>query len=204
VAGRTRGAATGGTEAEPSDRILTVPNGLSALRLVGVPVFLVLVLSGRNGGAAVVLMASGATDYLDGKIARRYGLVSRVGALLDPIADRLYILTTLVALAARQVIPWWLVAVLLGREVFMTVVLVLLRARGIGPLPVHFLGKAATFNLLAAFPLLLLGQGASGSAVAVRAIGWAFAWWGTGLYWVAGAQYATQAAALLRRPRDVA
>jgi len=188
--------------AAASDRILTVPNVLSALRLVGVPLFLWLLVRGDNGWALLVLMASGITDYLDGKIARHYGLVSRVGQLLDPIADRLYVLTTLLALAWRETIPWWLVAVLLGREVFMGVVLLVLRPYGYRDLPVHFVGKAATFNLLYAFPLLLLGDGDGTLAAMARPVGWAFAWWGTVLYWVAGALYAWQAAGLIRAVRQ--
>ncbi|MGL5858510.1 MAG: CDP-alcohol phosphatidyltransferase family protein [Angustibacter sp.] len=181
-----------------SDQVLTVPNVLSALRLVGVPVFLWLILTEQDGWALAVLMASGVSDYLDGKIARRFGLESRLGELLDPVADRLYILSTLLGLAIRDVIPWWLVAALVGREVFMAVVLLVLRGHQLGPLPVHFVGKAATFNLLYAFPLLLLGDGTSGLAEAARAIGWAFAWWGTGLYWLAAALYAVQARALIQ------
>jgi cardiolipin synthase len=181
-----------------SDRVLTVPNVLSFLRLLGVPVFLWAILREHDVLALVLLMASGVTDYLDGKIARHFGLVSRVGQLLDPIADRLYIVSTLLGLAWRDVIPWWLVALLLGREAFMGVVLLVGRTRGIGTLPVHFVGKAATFNLLYAFPLLLLGVGDGTLATVARPIGWGFAWWGTGLYWVAGILYAIQMFRLLR------
>jgi cardiolipin synthase (CMP-forming) len=185
-----------------SDRVLTVPNVLSALRLVGVPVFLWLLVRGDDGWALLVLMASGITDYLDGKIARHYGLESRVGQLLDPIADRLYVLTTLLALAWRDVIPWWLVVVLLARDVFMALVLVALRPYGYTDLPVHFVGKAATFNLLYAFPLLLLGDGNGLLATLARPVGWGFAWWGAVLYWVAAALYAWQAAGLIRAARS--
>ncbi len=181
-----------------ADRVLTVPNALSALRLVGVPVFVWLILDERDGWAVLLLMASGVTDYLDGKIARRFGLESRVGALLDPLADRLYILTTLLGLGWRQIVPWWLVVVLLGREVFIAALLPLLRRHGYGPLPVHFVGKAATFNLLYAFPLLLLGDGDGTLAAVARPVGWGFVWWGTGLYWVAGVMYAVQTVRLTR------
>jgi cardiolipin synthase len=187
--------------AATSSRVLTVPNALSALRLVGVPVFLWLLVRGSDGWALLVLMASGVTDYLDGKIARRYGLESRVGQLLDPIADRLYVLTTLLALAWRDVLPWWLVVVLLGRDVFMALVLAALRPYGYTDLPVHFVGKAATFNLLCAFPLLLLGAGDGWLSDVSLPVGWAFTWWGTTLYWVAGALYAWQAAGLVRAAR---
>lgn len=185
-----------------SQRVLTLPNVLSTLRLAGVPVFLWLILGRHDGWALLVLALSGATDYLDGKIARRFGLESALGALLDPVADRLYILTTLLGLAWREVIPWWLVAILLGREAYMSLVLLWLRRNGFGTLPVHFVGKAATFNLLYAFPLLLLGEGTSAFARAALPIGWAFAWWGTALYWLAAVLYTVQAVSVVRaRPR---
>ena len=186
-----------GTTRSP-DRFVTVPNALSALRLVGVPVFVWLLLAHHDGWAVALLAASGVTDYLDGKIARSFGLESRIGALLDPLADRLYILTTLLGLAWRSVIPWWLVIVLLGRELFLAALLPLLRSRGYGPLPVHFVGKAATAALLYAFPLLLLGDGDGVVAAIARPVGWGFVGWGTALYWVAGVMYAIQTLRLVR------
>jgi cardiolipin synthase len=181
-----------------SDRVLTLPNVLSSLRLVGVPVFLWAIVTRHDALALATLMVSGVSDYLDGKIARRFGLVSRVGQLLDPLADRLYIATTLFGLAWRGVIPWWLVAVLVGREALLAVVLWWIRRYGQIGLPVHFVGKAATFNLLYAFPLLLLGQGDSSFAHWALPIGWAFAWWGVVLYWVAGVMYVVQARQIAR------
>ncbi|MBC7639496.1 MAG: CDP-alcohol phosphatidyltransferase family protein [Rhodoferax sp.] len=186
-----------GTTRSP-DRVVTVPDALSALRLVGVPVFVWLLLARHDGWAVALLAASGVTDYLDGKIARSFGLESRIGALLDPLADRLYILTTLLGLAWRSVIPWWLVIVLLGRELFLAALLPLLRSRGYGPLPVHFVGKAATAALLYAFPLLLLGDGDGVVAAIARPVGWGFVGWGTALYWVAGVMYAIQTLRLVR------
>lgn len=187
-------AATG---AVASDRVLTLPNALSMLRLLGVPLFLWAILSHRDGLALIVLAGSGITDYLDGAIARRFGLISRVGQLLDPLADRLYIVSTMFGLAWREIIPWWLVGVLLAREVFMAAVVLVARRYGWIGLPVHFIGKAATFNLLYAFPLLLLADGSSTVAQIARPIGWGFAWWGTGLYWLAGILYAVQLRRLL-------
>lgn len=181
-----------------SDRVLTVPNVLSSLRLVGVPLFLWAILSRHDAVALVTLSLSGVTDYLDGKIARRFGLESRVGQLLDPLADRLYIATTLLGLAWRGIIPWWLVALLVGREVLLAVILWWIRRYGQVGLPVHFVGKAATFNLLYAFPLLLLGQGSSSFAHWALPAGWAFAWWGVVLYWVAGVMYIVQARQVAR------
>lgn len=186
-----------------TDRILTIPNILSFMRLLGVPVFLWLILVPEaDGWAAVLLVVSGATDWLDGKIARATGQISRLGQLLDPLADRLYIAATLVGLAIREIVPWWLVILLLSRDLVLAIVLAALKRRGITGLPVHFLGKAATFFLLLAFPLILIGATAAGAGVtlvdAAREIGWAFAIWGTALYWWAGLLYLEQARRILR------
>jgi len=181
-----------------SDRVLTLPNALSLLRLVLVPVFFWLILSKRDGAALVVLMVSGASDYFDGALARRWGQVSRVGQLLDPLADRLYIFSTLLGLALRGILPWWIVGLLVGRDVLLTFTIPVLARVGYGPLPVQFLGKAATFNLLYAFPLLLLAQGNNWAADLARPTAWAFAWWGIALYWWAAWLYLRQVAAVVR------
>lgn len=197
-----------GPAAAVSDRVLTLPNALSALRLVGVPFFLWLVLNEHDAAAVIVLMVSGFTDWLDGKIARKWNQTSRVGQLLDPAADRLYILATLVGLTARGIVPLWLTLVLVGRDVLLAPTILVLRRYGYGPLPVHFLGKAATFNLLAGFPLLLLGGGDSWVSQVAHAFGWAFAIWGTTLYWWAGVLYIVQmrqvVAVARREPRQAA
>jgi cardiolipin synthase len=177
-----------------TDRVVTLPNVLSALRLVGVPVFLWLILVPQADGLAVVLLAvAGFTDWLDGYLARRWHQISRVGQLLDPVADRLYILATLIGLLIRGIIPLWFVLLLISRDLILAVVLVFLKGRGVTGLPVHFLGKAATFCLLYAFPLLLLGDGSGWLADAARVCGWAFAVWGTALYWWAAVLYLGQA-----------
>jgi cardiolipin synthase (CMP-forming) len=185
-----------------SDRVLTIPNALSAARLVGVPVFLWLVLNDYDAAAVIVLMVSGFTDWLDGKIARRWNQMSRLGQLLDPAADRLYILATLIGLTVRGVVPLWLTIALVGRDVLLSFTLPVLRRHGYGPLPVHFLGKAATFNLLAGFPLLLLGEGDSLVSQVAHAFGWAFAIWGTALYWWAGVLYVVQVSQVVGADRQ--
>ena len=185
-----------------TDRVLTVPNALSLLRLLGVPLFLWLVLEEHDGWAVAVLMVSGFTDWLDGKIARSWNQMSKIGALLDPAADRLYILATLIGLTVRDVVPLWLTLLLVGRDVFLACFLPVLRRHGYGPLPVHYLGKAATFNLLAGFPLLLLGEGDSVVSQVAHAFGWAFAIWGTALYWWAGVLYVRQVRELVAADRE--
>jgi cardiolipin synthase (CMP-forming) len=195
-------ARSGGAPApasDPRDRVLTIPNALSVARLLGVPVFLWLVLGPKaDAWAVALLIASAVTDWLDGKIARALNQQSRLGEALDPAADRLYIAATLVGLAVRGIIPWWLVALLAAREVIVAAALGVLRLRaGFGTLQVSFAGKTATLCLLYAFPLLLLGAYAGTWAEIARVIGWAFAIWGTALYWWAAVLYLIQARALV-------
>jgi cardiolipin synthase len=186
-----------------ADRIWTVPNAISVARLLLVPVFAWLIAAGHDLAALGVLALAGFSDWLDGVVARRFDQGSKLGAMLDPAADRLYILVTLVMLAWREVVPWWLVVVIVGRDLVLAGVLPALARRGYGPLPVHFVGKAGTFALLYAFPLLLLAQWDGAVGDLARVAGWAFAWWGIGLYWLSGVLYLRQAAQLLRG-KDVA
>ena len=187
-----------------SSRVLTIPNAISFVRLLLVPVFAVLLATGADGWAILVLAVSGASDWLDGVLARRLGQVSKLGQLLDPAADRLFIIVTLVALALRDVVPWWLLIVLVLRDVVLGIMLLVLGRAGYAPLPVHLAGKAGTFALLYAFPLLLLAEWDSWVGVVAGVVGWAFALWGVALYWFAGGLYLAQAARLLRAPAEPA
>jgi len=185
------------------DRVWTLPNALSVLRLLGVPVFLWLLLGPHaDGWAFAVLAVSGLTDWADGKLARALDQSSRLGALLDPAADRLYIVSTLVALAIRDVVPVWLVVVLLGRELVLGAMLLVLRRYGYPPLQVHYLGKAATLLLLYAFPCLLLAQGSGTLAHVAQPFAWALTIWGTALYVLAGVFYVVQVAGIVRAERS--
>lgn len=171
----------------------TVPNILSMLRLAGVPLFIYLLLGPQaDGWAIAILMVAGVTDWADGKLARILNQRSRLGALLDPAADRLYILATLVAFVLRDVVPIWVVAILLGRDVLVGLSLLLLRRHGYQALQVNYVGKAATFNLLYAFPLLLLAVGSSGVADFVAPVAYAFTAWGGVLYLISGMAYVRQ------------
>lgn len=174
-------------------RVRTFPNLISFVRLLGVPLFLYLFLVKEQDVAALVVLAvGGTTDWVDGWLARRLGQVSRLGELLDPIADRLYILATLLAFTAREIVPWPFTAALLARELVLLVGVGVLRRYGYGPPPVHYLGKTATFILLAAFPVLLLAHAAPATTAWATPLGWALAWWGIVLYWVAGVLYLMQ------------
>jgi len=182
--------------------VLTIPNVLSLARLAGVPVFLWLVIwvdtQAGDWWAVAILAAAGLSDWLDGKIARALNQQSRLGQVLDPAADRLYIVATVAALAVRSIIPWWLVGLLAARELLLGVVLLVLRRHSYGPLQVSFVGKAATLALMYAFPLLFLGSHPASYAEITRIAGWAFVIWGSALYWCAALLYVQQARSLVR------
>jgi cardiolipin synthase len=178
---------------DASTAVLTVPNLLSILRLLGVPLFLWLLLGPHaDGWALILLLVSGFTDWADGVLARKLNQTSQLGALLDPAADRFYIIATLVGLVLRNVIPIWLAALILGRDLVLALTVPILRRHGLTALPVHYLGKAATFNLLYAFPLLLLGSHGGTISTLVKPLAWAFTIWGTALYLWAGGLYLMQ------------
>ena len=185
-----------------SDRIWTIPNMISFVRLLGVPLFLYLLLGPHADVAAViVLVVGGGTDWVDGYVARRTNTVSRLGELLDPFADRLYILATLIGFTARGVVPWWLTIALLLREAVLGVALLVLRRYGYGPPAVHYVGKTGTFVLLLAFPVILLAQVVPSIGPVAAPIGWGLAWWALGLYWAAAVLYLAQTRAVLRADR---
>jgi cardiolipin synthase len=187
--------------------VWTVPNVVSMVRLALVPVFGLLIFSGHDVWALVVLAVSGASDWLDGYLARRLDQVTRLGQMLDPAADRLFILVTLVGLAWRDLVPLWVVVAIVARDVMLACLLPVLARHGYGTLEVSFVGKAGTFALLYAFPLLLLAEYAGTLGDVALVTGWAFTWWGIGLYWWAGVQYVGQTRRLTgsgrERPEEV-
>lgn len=170
--------------------VFTVPNALTLVRGLGIPLFIYLALSRHaDGQAIIVLMLGGATDYFDGKLARAWNQESRLGELLDPAIDRLYIAATLVVLYLRQAIPLWVIVLIVGRDLILGVVTLAMKRVGISPFKVTYLGKAATFNLMYSFPLLLLAKSGSGFGGLAFIIGWSFAVWGIALYLVTGVNY---------------
>jgi cardiolipin synthase len=203
--GLDRLARMGGSgQIQVSSRILTVPNLLSFVRLGLVPVFLIFIIIGADLSALIVLVISSVTDFLDGQIARRFKQVSRLGQLIDPAADRLFIFAALVGLCVRDIIPWWLVVGIVARDFMLLVLGVILANHGFGPLPVHHLGKVATFSLLFALPVLMLGLAFPVINWITNPVGWAFALWGAFLYWWAGIVYIIETARVIRLPLGTA
>ena len=183
---------------------LTIPNGLTALRGLGVPLFIWLALDlHADGWAILVLAIGGVTDYLDGKLARMWNQTSRFGELADPAIDRIYILATLIVLYMREALPLWSILLLLGRDLILGLVTIALTRKGLPPLKVTYIGKAATFNLLYAFPLLLLALDTSWVGTTAFIFGRAFAIWGSALYLFTGVSYFRSAMKSIRvRPSD--
>jgi cardiolipin synthase len=182
-------------------RYLTIPNALTALRGLGVPLFIWLALVQKADGWAILVLAiGGITDYLDGKLARLWNQTSRFGELADPAIDRIYIVATLVVLYLREALPLWVIVLLLARDLLLGGVTLALTRNGLPPLKVTYLGKAATFNLLYAFPFLLLALSDSFAGTLAFIFGWAFAIWGTGLYLVTGVSYFLSAVKSIRVP----
>ena len=188
-------------ESAGASQIWNVPNVLSMLRLVLVPVFLVLIVLGDYVAALIVLIVASLTDLLDGFIARHFNQVTRLGQLLDPAADRLYIFAALIGLAAQGLVPWWIVVLIVSRDVMLLVLAVVLANHGYGPLPVHQLGKAATFALFFGLPVIMLGLAFPAVQPVSEPVGWAITLWGAFLYWWAGIIYAIETARVIRIPR---
>jgi cardiolipin synthase (CMP-forming) len=184
---------------ELPNRLLTIPNLLSIVRLALVPVFLWLLLGPHaDGWALLILVYAGVSDWADGKIARLFNQTSRLGALLDPAADRLYTLATVVAFVVRDIVPWWIAALLILRDVVVAGCIFVLGRNGFAPPEVTYIGKAATFNLLYAMPLMLLAQGGSTAATIARPVAYAFAIWGGALFLWSGVLYLVQTRMALR------
>lgn len=171
------------------DEIFTIPNAVTGIRALGIPIFLWAYIALDNKFLALIVLTIGAiSDYADGKLARALNQESALGAMLDPAIDRAYIAATVVALVSKDVVPFWLLLVLIGRDLWVALALLVKKARGTGVFEVTYLGKAATFNLLYAFPFLLVANN-SGAGRLFLILGWGFTIWGIGLYLVTALQY---------------
>ncbi|GAB3651462.1 CDP-alcohol phosphatidyltransferase family protein [Glycomyces tarimensis] len=179
--------------------VWTWPNLVTAVRLAGIPLFCYLLLATEYyWQAAAVLAVGGGTDWVDGQLARRLNQVSKLGRLLDPFVDRLYILTALLALTYIGLLPWPFTVAVLAREATMVTLVIVLRWHGYAPPQVHFLGKAATSVVFTSFPVLVIAGLVETAEYWAMPLGWALAWWGLCLYWLAAFVYLWQASALVR------
>jgi cardiolipin synthase len=180
--------------------MINIPNALTLLRALGVPLFLYLFLVADQPVLSfIVIVIGGVTDYLDGKVARALNQTSDFGAKFDPTVDRLYIGAVILALASKDYLPWSLVIAIIARDLILLLVVFYQKIRKIPYLEVTYLGKAATFNLLYAFPFLLI-KDANVVGSWCYILGWAFAIWGVALYFYTGMQYFVRG---LRRPSAV-
>lgn len=187
-----------------SSSIISIPNALTFLRFLGIPLFIYLTLDlHADGWAIVVLAIGGATDYFDGKLARAWNQTSRFGELADPAIDRLYIFATLIVFLIREIVPAWIILLLIARDVILALITVLMKMKGHGPFKVTYLGKAATFNLLYAFPFLLLAKSDSSLGSIAYVLGWSFAIWGIALYVTTGISYAREGVSQIRGSRVI-
>ncbi len=180
------------------DRILTIPNVLSLLRLMTVPVFLWLFTNDRENAAVIVYGAGAWTDFFDGAIARRFNQVSEFGKLLDPLSDRVYIVSMVIALVVRDTLPLWLAAILLARDALVLGMFPLLEKRGAPRLRVNFTGKSATAALFFGLTWLMWSETTFPLASVGTEIGFPFVGLGAVLYWVAAMMYAKEGMAALK------
>ena len=183
--------------------MFTIPNALSVLRGALIPVFLTLAADRRDGLALLVLAIASLTDYFDGKVARWLHQESKLGAILDPMFDRFYIAASLYVLWDREIFPTWLAIILIVRDLILLLVNLELKRRRLGLLEVNFIGKAATFNLLYAFPMLFLSQSTGWLGSVGYVLGWAFSAWGVGLYLITGSGYLVSGLKSIRFPNGL-
>ena len=184
--------------------VISVPNALTFLRFLGIPLFIYLTLDlEADGWAIVVLAIGGATDYFDGKLARAWNQTSRFGELADPAIDRLYILAILIVFLIRDIIPTWMILIIVGRDIVLGLITIAMNRKGIPPFTVTYLGKAATFNLMYAFPFILLAQSEGAAGTIAFVLGWSFAIWGIALYIATGISYGREGFSQMRGTRVI-
>ena len=187
---------------EPRDIYFTIPNLISVLRIISIPVIAWLVARHQMVPALIVLAVSSATDSLDGIIARAFNQVSKIGQILDPIADRLLIICSVLALGVAGIIPWWMIFIIAARDIWMLLLVILLAQYDYGPLPVNFVGKAGTFMLMVSIVALIFCDIWTNPLVdLLHLAALAAGIWGVGLYWLAGYIYSRQGVSLLLKEK---
>lgn len=187
---------------EARDVLFTVPNVISLLRIVSIPVIAVLIARHEMVSALVLLAISAASDGIDGIIARTFNQVSKIGQILDPVADRLLIFRSILALGCAGIIPWWVLIVVGLRDLIMAVLVLMLAQHDYGPLPVHFVGKTGTTLLMAAIVVMIFaGIKDNPASQLLNYFGIATCIWGIVLYWLAGYIYMRQGFSLIAADR---
>lgn len=187
---------------EPKDIYITVPNLISVLRILSIPVIAVLVARHQMVEALVVLAISAVSDGIDGIVARMFDQVSKIGQILDPIADLLLIFCSILALGVAGIIPWWMLIIVGLRDLLMALLVLLLAQHDYGPLPVHFVGKAGTAMLMISITALIfcdIWNNPIADLLHLAAL--AAGIWGIGLYWLAGYIYIRQGFELISKDR---
>jgi cardiolipin synthase len=183
-------------------RIFTAPNGITFVRLACIPLFVWLLFGAHEQTAAAILLAVlGATDWVDGFVARRFGQVSTLGKVLDPIADRVLVGTAVISILVYGAVPLWFGLATIAREVLVSAMVLLLAALGAARIDVLWVGKAGTFGLMFAYPTFLLGYGDAGWQEPIRIIGWVTGIVGLTLAWIAAGSYIAPARQALRDGR---
>lgn len=187
---------------EGLDRVLTVPNFVTLVRLACIPLFLWLLFgAGRQTAAAILLAVLGATDWIDGYVARRFHQVSTLGKVLDPVADRLLVGTAVIAVIVHGAVPLWFGIATLAREALIGGATILLAALGARRIDVLWIGKAGTFGLMVAYPAFLLGHGSASWQSGIRVVAWVSGVAGLLLAWAAAIAYLVPARQALREGR---
>jgi cardiolipin synthase (CMP-forming) len=200
VGSTPEGAAPAGADDESG--ILTIPNLITTLRLACLPVFVWLVFGAHDQGPAAVLLAVlGATDWVDGFVARRFHQVSVLGKVLDPLADRLLVGTAVIVIIVHGAVPVWFGVLTLTREALVGAVVLVLAGLGAARIDVLWVGKAGTFGLMFAYPAFLLGDGSAGWQGDIRTFAWVSGIAGLTLAWIAAAAYIGPARAALTAGR---
>ncbi len=185
------------------DRVLTVPNVITAVRLACLPVFVWLLFGRDNRAAAAALLGVlGATDFLDGYIARHFDQVTRLGKVLDPVADRLLFFVGAGAILIDGSVPVPFAVVVLARESVVAIATVVLASMGVRRIDVTWFGKAGTFALMVAFPLFLAAQSSVGWRDTAEVLAWVAGGIGVPLSYYAAALYVPLARAGLAEARS--
>ena len=187
---------------EATGGVLTVPNLITLVRLACIPLFVWLLFGDhRQTAAAVLLAVLGATDWVDGFVARRFHQVSNLGKVLDPVADRVLVGTGVISIIVAGAVPVWFGVLTVAREAVVSAAVLLLAGLGAERIDVLWVGKAGTFGLMFAYPAFLLAHGHAGWQQPIEVVAWVCAVPALALAWYAAGAYVPVARRALSRGR---